>query len=176
MQYLVVARFNESLQWLDKLPDGWNPFVVYKDVDIPNVGREPSSYFYALSKIKYQPGDTIAFCQGGPFAHCEKFFHKLRDYNGEDFYWLGDLVAESDAMGHPWHPGIPVAETFERWYGKEPPETFWFGAGAQFVIPAEKALQYTPGFYEQMMTTICDEEETHRAPWCAERHWGYVWN
>ncbi|HSE45231.1 MAG TPA: hypothetical protein VLA89_07865, partial [Gemmatimonadales bacterium] len=137
MNYLIVARHQENLGWLSATPEGWTPFVVYKDIDLPNEGREASSYFYALAKIHYRPGDTLAFLQGDPFQHIRPDVLRERLTGPiKGFTHLSEMIVADDADGHPWHPGLPVGKRFDEWIGGDRPEMFEFPAGAQFAIPA----------------------------------------
>lgn len=173
MKYLIVARHLEDLTWLSEIPDAWTPFVVYKDVDIPNEGREASSYFYALSTIQYRPGDTLAFLQGEPFAHIRADVLRERlDGPIEGFTWLGEWVVADDHDGHPHHGNLPVGEKFDKWIGGKRPEEFEFAAGAQFAMPAEYALQYDRAFYERMMLEANEDDN----PWIFERLWRYLFD
>jgi hypothetical protein len=75
----VVARYNEDISWIDKLP---GDVVVYNKgddftfdiprLDIPNVGREAETYIRAIVDLydELNNFDSICFLQGNPFCHC----------------------------------------------------------------------------------------------------------
>jgi hypothetical protein len=169
LKHLVVARHLEDLSWLESLPDDWTPFVVYKDVDIPNKGREASSYFYALQKLSYGPGDTLAFVQGHPGIHGHHFIERL---NGpmDGFTWLSEWVTSDDHYGYPHHPDLPLADKWREWFNEYPPDRFEFGAGAQFAIPGSLALKHDKQFYASMF----EHANQGNAPWLFERYWQYI--
>ncbi len=75
----VVARYNEDMSWVDKLP---GDVVIYNKgeefpyeiprLDIPNVGREAETYIRAIIDLydELKNFDSICFLQGNPFCHC----------------------------------------------------------------------------------------------------------
>lgn len=170
MKYLVVAHYNEDLDWLNTVPKRIKRIVVTNGVTRPNSGREGGSFFYAMQLLYSQlkPKDTLYFVQGHPFDHCadliERFEKRVRRYTP-----LGNTVLECDLTGHPHHPGIPIADSLERWFGVfvHSNDTIQFVPGAQFAITGEEILSRPLAFYEKMERHM---EEEH-APWVMERIW-----
>lgn len=93
---LVIARYNESLQWLYDLPKDRDlqVFVYNKggDLDIEtdkvpnlkvkrtiNVGREGETYLRYLTLEYGSFKDTTIFTQGDPFEHAPNFMEKIVD-------------------------------------------------------------------------------------------------
>ncbi|MES2475491.1 MAG: hypothetical protein V4640_06905 [Verrucomicrobiota bacterium] len=90
---LVVARYNEDLSWLTRLPADITVMVYNKGPQIedailldriaellplPNAGREPDTYLYHLSRqTPGKPDDWTVFCQGDPFPHSPNFINLL---------------------------------------------------------------------------------------------------
>jgi hypothetical protein len=170
LQTLVVARYNEDLSWLNYLPYGWEPFVVHKEIDVPNEGREASSYLWALQRLSVAPTDVLAFCQGDPFEHSHHFFERLESCPTDRFTYLSDWIVEDDANGSPHHPRLPLGKAYERLIGGKPPKMFEFAAGAQFAIPGRLALKHTQSHYAALM----DEANVDPGPWLLERLWKYI--
>lgn len=75
---LVVARFNENLNWLRKVPKNFKITIYnkgsnnipYKFIKIPNVGRESNTYLHHIIKNYNNLSKTTIFVQGDPFDHC----------------------------------------------------------------------------------------------------------
>lgn len=161
---LVVARYQEDISWVDDL-DGWEPFVVTKGEDLPNEGRECSSFFWALANLKVQDTDTIAFVQGNPFDHGNIDL----DSPVSGFRPLGDHHTQCRLDGYPHHPGLPIADYWRDWIGTEPPDTLAFTPGGQFVITGKLAnSRDNYGWMQEQMSRP-------DAPWVMERLWGYYW-
>jgi hypothetical protein len=132
---LVVARHQENLDWIRKVPKKWNVSVVTKGVQVPNTGREASSYLYAMEKYYEDDGWTM-FVQGDPFEHYPPLMKVLEQGSLPlRFCPLGFRLEESDEDGAPWDGGLPVRQYFEDlvgpWTGN-----VQFAPGAQFVLPS----------------------------------------
>jgi hypothetical protein len=116
---LVVARYNEDLDWLLKLPDEVEVVVYNKGqrivdrellkridqlIPLPNRGREADTYLHHLQHHEEAcEGGFTVFCQGDPFPHSPDFLRLL----GVSAIW-GDVQAltayylvDSDAPPQP---------------------------------------------------------------------------
>jgi len=162
---LVVARWDEPGRWAYEVP-GWEPLVVSKGMQLPNVGREASSFLWAMRQLYGDPPEAVAFVQGNPFPHCENLYDELV-YPTSGFRWLGDGSYASQADGRPHHPGLPVAERYERWFGRAWPGVVWFAPGGQFTIPGCYLLRHPRGFYAHLQAEMGEGEN----PWVMERLW-----
>lgn len=174
MNLLVVARWQENVDWATDLPPGWAVRVVQKDVDLPNRGREPATFAWAVLDMYEQikPGDVYGFVQGNPFDHCPDLLARLAEPVGW-FTPLGQATYTSDAHGRPHHPGVPVAACHERWLGAPFPGEVTFAAGGQFAVTG-KALRSRPvGFYRAMFDDLMADDGL--GPWAAERLWPVVY-
>jgi hypothetical protein len=143
MRYLVVARHREDLGWLDKLPDGWEPMVVEKGRDLPNTGREATSYLWAIEMLydSLEDDDIVAFVQGDPFDHCPDLLARLpvrvRSFDPHGvggFLDFGTAYQPTFADGSSHHPGIPVRAAYEKWLNRPWPGHVMFTGGAQFAV------------------------------------------
>lgn len=150
-----------------KIP-GWRPTVVRKGRELPNEGREASSYFWALHELypRIKPHDRIACVQGHPFDHDTNFPDSL-DIDCQGFEALGDGHYNCDLSGAPHHPGLPIRESCERWFGLTPPERIYFTAGAQFMVPGRLILEHPRELYGRLVSAMSEEH----APWVMERLW-----
>ncbi len=91
MNDLVVARYNESLEWIQLVPPGLHVHVYNKGapigsgpvqsrarvIDRRNVGRESELYLTHILEHGPGLGDFTVFCQGDPFEHSPDFLELL---------------------------------------------------------------------------------------------------
>lgn len=125
---LVVARYNEDLRWLRRvpksvaitlyhkggiptLPDGVEERSALHLAALPNVGREAHSYLTHLVENYEKLAAVTVFCQGHPFDHAPDFHERLRLLvegveKPDPFLWYGFLDETDDPCGRrlfvPW--------------------------------------------------------------------------
>jgi hypothetical protein len=136
---LVVARHEEDLRWLRRVP-GQVRITVYNKgetpampegfpersglavASLPNVGREAHTYLTHLLARHGDPASVTVFCQGHPFDHAPDFHDRLGalaagDERPQRFLWHGFLDDSDDPRGRrlfvPWskNPGRFELET-----------------------------------------------------------------
>ncbi len=149
----VIARWNEDISWI-KERKFKNYCIVQKDVDLPNVGREPSSYLWWIIQNYDKLPKEVHFLQANPFDHV--------DENLESKWW-----AESDKTGSPHHPGLSI-EPLASILGLELPDNWTFPAGACFKVPQKEIKKYPLDWYKKALT-LCNEYP--QGPWIFERLW-----
>jgi hypothetical protein len=174
---LVVAQWNEDVAWVDRARD-WAVRVVRKGVDLPNRGREPSSFLYAIvaDYSHIEPGDIYCFVQGDPYVHCADLDARLTNPIAGGFRWLGgdrrlgpDPLT-SDGMGRPHDSGCPVAETYEQWTGRPFPGVVSFHPGGQFMVDGGLIRRYSLPHYLRAYSELL--VDGGRLPYAYERLWG----
>jgi hypothetical protein len=125
---LVVARYEEDLRWLRRVPDSIRIVIYNKGesetlpaflsarrgvrvVSLPNVGREAHSYLTHLVEQNDALTAVTIFSQGHPFDHAPDFHERLRALaDGTErpalFDWYGFLDETDDPCGRrlfvPW--------------------------------------------------------------------------
>lgn len=125
---LVIARHEEDLRWIRRVPKGIGITVYNKGktpalpdrfperpgltvTPLPNIGREAHTYLTHLVARCENPAPVTVFCQGHPFDHAPDFHDRLRALAcGEEtvdrFRWYGFLEETDDACGKrlfvPW--------------------------------------------------------------------------
>ncbi|MFZ0615227.1 MAG: DUF3431 domain-containing protein [Chthoniobacterales bacterium] len=125
---LVIARYEEDLRWVRRVPTSVKVTVYNKGVSrpltaelenrsaisvipLPNKGREAHSYLTHLVERYASLTPRTVFCQGRPFDHAPDFHAQLRDLEGgevtpEPFLWYGFLEETDDPFGRrlfvPW--------------------------------------------------------------------------
>jgi hypothetical protein len=176
MKRLIVARYKEGLEWLDDVSKEFHITVIQKQTeelegDMPNAGREPASYFFAIVKFydTIKPDDVWAFVQGNPHDHCMDV-PVIINRPIEGFTWLGNPWRYSDHDGNPTHPNLPVAEKYEEWLGREFPGRVDFAPGCQFMVLGSDLLKYPKEWYIRVM----DDFTPAYNAWVAERIWSEI--
>ncbi len=163
--HLVVARYNESVAWTAQHRGTWNVHIVQKDRDVPNIGREGSSYLWWIIQNydSLKDGDRVAFAQGHPYDHCPRFDDFLRSA-----IMLG-AVLYCDQDGWPNHPGLRSSLNRGQEIFKIPHRyEIQFVAGAQFSVTAGAIKDRPISQYEEAYQW-CLEDPV--AGWAIERLW-----
>ena len=104
---IVVARYNENLDWLKDIPKNFNIIIYNKGLEdltrpfikIPNVGRESHTYLYHIITNYNNLADITIFCQGDSIFHSPDFLKLLK--NTKDFEPLQPLSAYYWPDGEP---------------------------------------------------------------------------
>jgi hypothetical protein len=98
----IIARFNEELNWLDKLN---GDIVIYnKGSYLPspytvrnteNIGRESESFVRSIIEIydSLYEYENVIFLQGNPFDHINNLYKKLEDPMENNYLSLGDFYS-----------------------------------------------------------------------------------
>jgi hypothetical protein len=171
---LVVARYKEDTNWTKDIPADWQAIIIQKQTedlpgDIPNAGREPASFFYAVA-INYddiKPDDLWGFVQGAPFDHCPNFMDKL--YQEPDGYTPlgGHSTKTADGTGMPTHPNLPLAEKYQEWLARPFPGSVEFTPGGQFMVRGRDLLKHPKEWYVKLMDDVTPAYNAY----IAERLW-----
>jgi hypothetical protein len=91
---IVIARYNEDLDWLKKIPKNFKITIYNKGQDdiknipsgatiikIPNIGRESHTYLYHIMHNYNNLADKTIFCQGDSIFHSPDFLKLLKNTN-----------------------------------------------------------------------------------------------
>jgi hypothetical protein len=95
VKHLVVARHEEDTSWYSRIPSGWKLLEVQKGRELPNTGREASSFLWAILHLypTLQDDDVVAFVQADPFDHTPDIdLFLLLDRPTTGFRALGDYT------------------------------------------------------------------------------------
>ena len=137
---LVVARHEEDLRWLRRVPQGISITVYNKGessalpeglrerknlgvISLPNQGREAHTYLTHLTERYETLAESTVFCQGHPFDHAPDFHDRLGALGegrerSEPFLWYGFLEETDDREGKrlfvPWSKN-PEGRKLETW-------------------------------------------------------------
>jgi hypothetical protein len=188
---LVVARYDEDLAWLKRVPKEFR-VTVYNKGDgsargqsLPNLGREAHTYLHHLAERYDELAELTVFVQGHPFDHAPDLHKRLQAYatGGEQvtgFHWVGFLADTDDSRGRrlfvPWskNPGrceLQLDRFHRELFGCEGPQTYRFFVGAQFAVTRATAQRPARGFYQKAAELAAGFP---LAPHCFERCWDRV--
>jgi hypothetical protein len=195
---LVVARYQEPVAWLRRVPRSIHVRLFDKGGDLtpadvprselvrlPNLGREAHTYLHHLLTRRDALAPLTVFCQGHPFDHASDFHRTLRALaTGEErvqgFRWLGFIIDTDDDRGRrlfvPWskNPGrreLRLDRFHLALFDAPCPPRVRFFPGAQFAVTAERARARPADFYAralELSSTFPD------AAHCFERLWDRV--
>lgn len=168
MTTIVIARYEEDISWTVQLPSDTEFIVVQKGIDLPNTGRESSSYLHYIIN-QYDALDGLYFfVQGNPFDHAPVPDFTIR--KSPHFFGRINMFYPN---GGPDAAGINVAD-FAAEAGIHisgyPAEFFM---GAQFLINSELIKSYPKSFYEKILKM---HEKYYWAPWIMERLWNWIFH
>lgn len=168
-KYLIVAHYQEKLDWLSLVPNDWQQVVITKGKEMPNEGREAGSYLFALLQLydNIQDDDLIMCLQGDPTPHTSlTTLSQAWTSNFNEFNWLGSEHT-TDGSGCPDHPGLPIAQMYRDFTGRTLTKKLRFASGAQFILPGRLVKSRPKSVYEMLFDTIGKGQ----MPWAMERLW-----
>lgn len=131
----VIARYEEDISWTNKLNSKF--FIVEKNIHLPNIGREASSYIWYIINYYDTLEGNYLFCQGDYKPHKISIF----DYS-------------CDWEGKPHHHNILRIKEFADKINIEIPEILEFTAGAQFEVSAEQIKQKSIEWYKSLYESL----------------------
>lgn len=169
---IVVARYNEDLAWLKKVP--WEYIVFNKGKSLPkwvrneiklqNIGREGHSYLtYIIDNYENLPDYTI-FVQGDPFAHSQELIKNINNFDGRaDFFPLSDRICVN-RYGDSSKLGLKIAESARKIFLNIDMEFFEFPQGAEFIVSKKAILFHSKMTYQKIMDFLIKTEPSDEKP------------
>lgn len=171
---LVVARYQEDVDWINKVEPVVKKVVVQKGVDLEVFGREAASFIWYILQNYDSLSGYYYFVQGSPFDHAPNILSGINSKPVSDYVEFGEIEVEDDKYGVPHHVGLPYIEIFEYLFQKPCPERFSFKkGGGQFCVSAKNIKQHSKDFYERAFEMLKVHE---KAPWVFERLWRSVFS
>lgn len=188
---LVVARYQEPLNWLRKVPPSIERVVYDKSgeptpdaIPLPNIGREAHTYLHHICENYRALAPLTVFCQGKPFDHAFDFHHTLRALaenpeGAADFRWLGHIIdtdTSDGALFKIWSKnesgvGLDLAGFYCALLGMDGPHEYPFVLGGQFWARRELIWKRPLSFYESARDlSVAFPNAAH----CYERTWDKV--
>ena len=174
---IVVARYNEKVEWVNALKnDNVNVNIYnkgekleddslehsYNEIQLNNVGREGHTYYKHICDNYDNLTDYTVFLQGNPFDHSPNLIDNLHKYIHHpelnlDFEYLSESIHYSslDAECSMYWACANIHSTYERIFGMPcTMQDIMFGCGAQFIVSKTKILQRPKSFYENIVKIL----------------------
>jgi len=182
---IVVARYNESLDWTTGMP---NCIIYNKGPDVetqqpmiklPNVGREGHTYLHHIIENYDTLDDYTMFLQGFPFDHTP--FLELILERGEwkrPFHIMARDVRYAninrDETCDQLENISSMIPTFNAVFNRNKIDhPFYFGAGAQFCVSRDTIRTRPKHFYEKIRDILSSSVNPIEGYWI-ERFWPMI--
>lgn len=147
---IIVARYKEDYTWTFPYE---RVTIIQKGEDLPNKGREPSSYLHFIINNYDSLEGKYFFLQGDPRDHCPGLASELANVEGE-FRWFSDRGPhECNLNGRP-HDNVDIKKFLELCDLPYSNNTITFMGCCLFMVSAERIRERPKEFYENMYNII----------------------
>jgi hypothetical protein len=167
MIQIIVARYNENIEWTMQFPNvvicnkGAKIDWIFNQIFMENVGREGHTYYkYIYDNYENLP-EHVIFLQGNPFDHSPNIIKNLQNYLSSDdlnvdFDFLSEHIIGCKLSGCGHHPGLPLYEVYKNLFDIDADinSIFNFGAGAQFIVSRNRILKRPREFYLKIVQLL----------------------
>jgi hypothetical protein len=179
---IVVARFNENLDWLNEIKFHGDILIInkgeriesrFKTIEVQNVGFEANSYLSYIINNYNNLTDITYFLQGNPYDHCDR--SELSEALRADHISFCPVGRDHNIVhsnGEPNHPGLDkeLKKIWNTLFNVLPPDKWHFFFGAQFGVNKKLIRRRGLYFYRKALDAIKTKEDA-----CAiERIWQYI--
>lgn len=170
MILIVVARYNENVEWTKKFTNvilynkGKKLDNGYNEILLNNVGREGHTYYKYICDNYDNLEDYTVFLQGNPFDHSPNIISNLNKYiNNKElnigFEFLSEHIHYSsiNVECKRYKECRNIHNTWKRVFGVNytcDNDSLIFGAGAQFIISKKYILKRPKIFYENIVKIL----------------------
>lgn len=161
---IIIARYNEDVSWINSLKK--ENVIIYnkgEEMDLPdykcipriNIGRESETYLhYIITNYDSLP-DYILFMQGDPFFH-------MHHINVQNIQVCIDtmvctkpittlpLFTNFTSELHNMNYELKKHVYYSMFFKNSIPNTFYFAAGAQYIVPKKNILNKPIEFYKKI--------------------------
>ena len=156
---IVVARYNEKIEWTKQFPNvviynkGQKLSDEYNEIILQNVGREGHSFYKYIYDNYENLEDYTIFLQGHPFSHHHNMLNLLKYYTSDknidiDFEFLGEYIDECNLSGCILQDNLPLIPVYEYLFEERKTDLkFIFASGGQFVVSKKMILKRPKDFY-----------------------------
>jgi hypothetical protein len=183
---IILARYEENINWIDALKQKFRVFVynkgsqlnipnypIHKIETLQNTGREPHTYLYHIITNYDELANRNVFLQGNPIPHNTTIVEQLNslDRFSEEISFRAfterSLITFAD--GDPYHYNL-FCNKF-RSIIPEIPDKWFFDQGGCFLVSKDTIRLNPLDFYKQLYY-FCNKDPD--APWIMERIWRWV--
>lgn len=174
---IVVARYNENLDWLNKLN---YPNIIYNknkqdnllfEHNLINIGKDAHTYLTYILNNYYNLPEYVVFLQGHPFDHhCNNLIEWLNDYKFDtQFYPIGaTYVRDIDSL-------VEAAVKYAKEYNIAYELPLKFIAGMQCVVAKELIQRNPKEMYLALLESILTDKES-TGPGQSDNNSYNIWN
>ena len=164
MLTVVVARYNESLEWTSNISNTRTKCIIYNKgskldhigpiIHLPNVGREGHTYLYHIINNYDNLSEYTMFLQGQPFDHTPYLESILAsDEWKKPFHVMSanifNLTVNCDSNPYT------MLELYNILFNRKKTEfSFWFGAGSQFCVSRATIRSRSKEFYQKIYAIL----------------------
>jgi len=164
MLTVVVARYNESLDWTSSISNKRTKCIIYNKgskvdhigpiIHLPNVGREGHTYLYHIINNYDNLSEYTMFLQGQPFDHTPYLESILAsDEWKKPFHVMSANICDL-TITKEQNP-YTMYELYSTIFNRKPSElSLWFGAGAQFCVSRATIRTRPKEFYERIYNIL----------------------
>jgi len=175
MVNIVVAKYNENVEWTKKLnhkvtiyDKSNNP--IEGSIKLKNVGREGETFLYHIINNYNNLDDVTVFLQGNPFEHLQLLvgwrakltdeeinivIHKMNtEINDNCDFTTFYQVLYNDPN---WTNGQNITNDSIQYYG-ESYNKFTVAPGAQYIVPKKYILSRPLEFWKKLHLAMYDNE------------------
>jgi hypothetical protein len=187
---IVVARYNENLDWIKLLKDKRFNIKIYNkgedNIDLKcekleNYGRDAHTFVNYIVENYHKLPEYVIFLQGDPLEHCINAIQMIKNHKEEEYICLSDNVIEEGPTG--WYEKIvgsdsdmffpnmtrfKLSDTACFIFDDEAPGTYYFGAGQQYIVHKKYILNRSLDFYKNILERF---KTDYVLPWHLERMW-----
>lgn len=169
---IIIARYNEPLDWVEKLEK--KHVIIYNKGDThiensirrKNVGREGETFIYHIIKNYYNLPDYLIMIQGNPFDHMnnitpDNFQDNINDLIKRNIHETQPLFTNEYNEEYDIFPGIISKEYYTLFFEGDVPKKNRFAAGAQYIIPKSCITHRPIQFYKKLYIMILQNKKTY---------------
>ena len=165
---IVVARYNENIEWTKLFPDvviynkGEPLPPGYNEIVLDNVGREGHTYYTHIYNNYDNLDEYTVFLQGNPFDHSPNIIKNLdaimemiENNTIIQFGIVSEEIFNTNTTDCPYHIGLPLGDVYERLFDEKIPNMeYEFGSGAQFIVSNSTIKRHPREFYLEIIRML----------------------
>ena len=164
MLTIVVARYNESLEWTRNISNTRTKCIIYNKgskldhigpiIHLPNVGREGHTYLYHIINNYDNLSEYTMFLQGQPFDHTPYLESILASDEWKKPFHVMSLNIHNRTINNEHNP-YTMLELYNILFNRKKTEfSFWFGPGAQFCVSRATIRSRSKEFYQKIYAIL----------------------
>ena len=168
---IIVARYNENIEWIQRIPTDIDVLVYNKGdqitnyngkvIDLPNVGREGHTYYTYIYDNYDNLDDYTIFLQGNPFDHSRSIIRTISNIQkcksfDSYFSFISERVLFTSLSGCPYDIYMNIKPIYENLFGPITDENqiIQFAQGAQFIVSKQAILSRSKEFYKKIIELL----------------------